>query len=809
MDEDIEKIIQEMTLCEKASLLCGYKTMETYPIERLDIPSLVLSDGPNGLRKEGGEGDSLAGIAKTLPTTCFPTGASIASSWDKHLAYQMGKAIGEECLHYGVDVLLGPAVNIKRNPLCGRNFEYLSEDPLLAGYIGAGLLNGVQSNGVGACMKHYAANNLEKYRYTGDSIVDERALREIYLKPYELINKLAAPKAVMLAYNKVNGDFCSENKHLIEDILREEFSFKGITMTDWGGLYNRESALNNGCDLEMPGMTIHNVNTIIKGVKENRISVKTLDKSVRRILTLVKESKSVNRKEADFDKNYDLSVKIASKSAVLLKNNDNILPLKNSDKLLVIGGLFETMRYQGSGSSLLNPYRLMDHKNSFLKQGINYEFAMGYKENELQPDILLEDEAIAKVQDKDIILFYGGLNDYVESEGFDRDDMKLPFNQISLLNRLIKLNKKIVFVMFGGSPVELPFIDDIDAILYMVLPGEGGGEATTKLLFGQANPSGRLAESWPIKYEDVLFHDEFVSSPLELYKESLYVGYRYYVSASKQVRFPFGYGLSYSQFDYSSLKVEQEEDSIRVIFKLSNVGTIKGEEVAQLYVRKPKGNIIHPFRELIDFTKVELNPDEEEEVEMFIDKSLLKSYIDDKYVLEEGEYVFELCSNCENVICQTKIFIIGEILHQELPSNIKEKYFDANKVHTVSKADFELFIGREIPTYIPGVKPYTFETPINELNSFVGKIFKNALINSGLKQYKKACKMEDGPEKEREKKTGIFISKLMPNNCLRSLCFSSSGLLSYELAQGLLLLCNNHFIKGTFEMMKKEKLIKN
>ena len=793
----------KLTLKEKATILVGYRTMSTYPIPEKGIESIMMSDGPNGIRTEDQNGDSLSNISKTLPATCFPCGVTLASTWNIDLAHKMGVAMGEECVNFGINVLLGPAVNIQRNPLCGRNFEYLSEDPLLAGSIGANITKGVQSQGVGACMKHYACNNNEKYRYVGDSILDLRALYEIYLKPFEIITKEADPRAVMTAYNQINGTFASENKYLIEDVLRNSWGFDGIVMTDWGGMVHRDIALNNGCDLEMPGMNDYNIKVIYDAVKNGTVKEETVDKSINRLIECRKRTDIKEKKSCNLIEHYKLALDIALEGAVLLKNDNNLLPLSKDNKYLVIGGLFDQMRYQGSGSSLLNPAIIKDHKKAFLDFGVNYDFVMGYKENETEPDEKLEEEAVNKAKEADTILFYGGLNDYVESEGYDRDDMSIPHNQLSLLDKLTKLGKKIVVVLFNGSPIELPFFDSVDSILSMMLPGEAGGEATTKLLFGEVCPSGKLPQTWTYLYSDVPFGNEFISSPNELYKESIFVGYRYYNTVKKEVRFPFGYGLSYTQFAYRNLRLKVENNGVLATFCVKNTGICLGKETAQLYISKSDSMVVRPSLELKGFTKVELNPGEEKEVSIFVKNESLGVFVNDKFVVEDGEYQILVGGSSLDLPLSESIVIKGEKL---VSSQYDEIYQEFLNSHQMDKETFEKVVGRTITDYVVNKKPYTLETPIGEFDTFFGKIFKNATCNMGLRQYKKACKKKDSLEKEREKKAGIFVYRLMPNNSLRSLSFSSSGLFSYSLAKGILELANGHFFRGLGAMGKKYKI---
>ena len=485
---DIERLLAELTLEEKAALVAGTDFMYTNPVPRLGIKSVRMSDGPHGLRVQKSGGDN--GVTGSEPATSFPTAATTASGWNPDNTYKMGKAIAKECLHYGVDVLLGSGVCIKRNPLCGRNFEYFSEDPFLAGKMGSAEVKGVQSEGVGVSVKHFALNNSENYRFMGDSVCDMRAVREIYLKAFEMIVKESKPHSVMCAYNKINGEYCCENKWLLSDVLRGEWGFDGAVMSDWGATHDRVKGIAAGLDIEMPGDTEICRKWIIDAVKEGKLESKALDEAVKNVLKLVERyennPKGIN---VDWEAHDTLAGEIAEDCAVLLKN-DGVLPLKKEEKLFVSGELFDKMRYQGAGSSMINPTFLTTAKTAFEKHNINYKFCRGYAENSVIPDERLISEATNTAKDYDKVIVFAGLTDYVESEGCDRENMRLPENQLALIDALIKEGKKVVVVIFGGSPVELPFADDAAAILNMYLPGQNGGTAVYDLLFGIKSPSG-------------------------------------------------------------------------------------------------------------------------------------------------------------------------------------------------------------------------------------------------------------------------------------------------------------------------------
>ena len=571
-----EQLLSRMTLEEKAALVSGTDFMYTNPIPRLGIPSLCMADGPHGLRKQIGGGDN--GVSRSEPATAFPTAVCTASGWNPENLWKIGAAIAEECRYYGVHTLLGPGVNIQRGPLCGRNFEYFSEDPLLAGVLGAAEVEGVQSKGVGACVKHFALNNSENYRFMGNSAASENTMRRIYLKPFEYIVGHARPAAVMAAYNRINGTYCSENKWLLSDILRDEWGFDGVVMSDWGAVRDRVLGLKAGMDLEMPGDTAICRKRILDSAADGTLPAEVLDESCRRILRWIDRVYTpAEPTPPDWEAHHALAAEIAADCAVLLKN-DGILPLSGTEKLHIAGDLYENMRYQGAGSSMINPTAVTTPKDAFEVRGVRS----------------------VPLEECDAILVFAGLTDEVESEGGDREHMRLPQEQLALIDTLCDSGKPVVAVLFGGSPVELPFCEKVSAILNMMLPGQNGGTAAAQLLFGEKNPSGRLAQTWPMRYEDVPGHETFGKGINEVYVEGCEVGYRYYRKHEIPVRFPFGFGLSYTTFEKSDWKREGNTFAQTI----TNTGDRSGAEVAQLYLDG----------ELKGFEKVYLDPGESKTV---------------------------------------------------------------------------------------------------------------------------------------------------------------------------------------------------
>ena len=803
---DIDKLINDLTLEEKACLLSGHKSWFTNKISRVGLPSVMLTDGPHGLRKRKDD-DNTVGLGQTELSTCFPAASTTACSWNKDLLYKMGEAMGQECRYYGVSLILGPAVNIKRNPLCGRNFEYFSEDPLITGILGGALTRGIENMGVGTSVKHFACNNNEANRYFGNSIVDDRAYREIYLKAFEPIIKEGRPASVMCAYNKVNGKYASENSKLLNGVLRDDWGFEGLVMSDWGAVNDRVEGLKSGLDLEMPGDIAHNRQVIVDAVNNGELSIDVVNTAVRRVLEMIKRGASLETDtENKFLSHADLARELAVDSAVLMKNEGKILPLCDCKKYLIIGDMFDKMRYQGAGSSLINPYKLITPKMAFDSHGVKYEYERGYDVNFFNADNDLVKRALNKTVDIDTILFFGGLSEYAESEGFDRKTLSLPQNQLELLIELSKLGKKIIFIMFGGSPVDMSFDYCVDAVLNMYLPGEMGGEAVYELLFGKANPSGRLAETWPHSYTDVPFGDEFTKTTNDRYKESVFVGYRYYSSFDVPVKYPFGFGLSYTDFEYSNFRVEQNSDRVSVTVDIENVGTKRGATVLQIYVNAPKSNIAKPLRELRGFTKVNLDTGEKATAAVEIPFDNLRYFTNGNWQTQSGEYSFELCSDANNVILSKSIFIEGD--NDLIENNTYQNLYGKGKEAFLSITDeqFDNLIGREIAP--PEIKrPYDLNTPIRSYKTAGGKLLFGA-VNLAFKIiYNLEKHRKNSPDKETKVKNAYFGWQTIRSMSLRSISYASEGLLSHHMALVLLDVVNNHPLKAIARLFKPEKCV--
>ena len=796
-------MLKKLTVEEKAALVSGTDFMFTNPVPRLSVKSVETSDGPHGLRKQRDEGDN--GISASLPSTAFPTAVTLACGWNEDNLLKMGGAIAEECAYYGVNVLLGPGANIKRNPLGGRNFEYFSEDPYLSGKLAAAEVRGIQSKNISACVKHFALNNAENFRFMGNSVCDMRAMREIYLRSFERVIREGKPHTVMCAYNKINGTFCSENGWLLNDVLRGEWGFDGLVMTDWGGTHDRVEGVKAGLDLEMPGDTAYCRKSIIDAVADGRLPIDKLDGAVERVLRLV-EMSGDGGGEVDFKAHDALSAEIAADCAVLLKN-DGALPVKAGESLFVCGELFEKMRYQGAGSSMINPAYLTSPKAAFDGRGVDYEYSRGYRESERTSDEKLLWEAGVRAESYDKIIVFAGLTDYVESEGADRESMSLPENQTELIDALISTGKQVVVVLFGGSPVELPFADKVSAILNMSLPGQNGGTAVAELLFGDKCPSGKLAETWAKSYSDVPFGNGFSTGINEVYRESIFVGYRYYLTAEKGVRYPFGFGLSYTEFEYSDLQVRKSGSGVSVTLKLKNVGGYDGAEVVQLYTGAPRSGVFKPLRELRAFKKVYLKSGESKSVSLDIDTNDLR-YFDialNRWVLESGEYCIQVCSDCRTVKLEAAINIDSEKVDSPYPEEV-QKVYSAADMSGVTDELFEKMSGLTVPE-VPPVKPITVESRFTDLKkTALGKVLYSAVLGMARRKMKKAKKMPEGAERENAIKGATFLARILDSGCLRSMSMGSGGRMPYNFALGMRDISNGHIFGGIKHFCKKIKV---
>lgn len=664
---NIREIISSMTLEEKAGLCSGADFWWTKGIERAGIPAVMVADGPHGLRKQD-EGADHLGINDSIKAVCFPTGCALAASFDRDMALLLGETLGEECQAAGISTILGPAMNIKRSPLCGRNFEYYSEDPYLSSEMGTSFVHGVQSKNVGTSPKHFMANNQEYYRMTSSSEMDERTMREIYLASFERMVKKEKPWTIMNSYNKLNGTYLCENREILRDILREEWGFDGYVMTDWGAMNDRVAALKAGCDLEMPASGGITDAELAAAVQDGSLDEAVLDQAVERILNIVFRFEENRNKEAVFqhEKDHETARKIEEESIVLLKNDDSILPLYVDKKAAFIGKYAEKPRYQGGGSSHINSFRVESVLEA-VKDTVDIIYARGYDDAEEAVHKKLLEEAVWTAKQAEVAVVFAGLPDNFESEGYDRKHLRLPYSQNRLIEAVAAVQPNTVVVLHNGAPVEMPWLSKVKAVLEAYLGGQAVGAAVANVLYGKVNPSGRLPESFPLRLQDTPCYLNYGREKDKAkYREGIFVGYRYYASKEMPVLFPFGYGLSYTTFDYSNLTVAKnrikESEGLKVSVDVTNNGRYAGKEVVQLYVGAKESKVIRPVRELRAFDKVSLQPGETKTVEITLDSRAFSYWETDihDWFAESGTYEIQIGRSALDIILRTEVEIESE-----------------------------------------------------------------------------------------------------------------------------------------------------
>ena len=695
--QNTELLLKKLTLEEKCALLSGAETFKTRGMPEHGIPQIWLSDGPHGLRKQAGESDHL-GLNPSVPATCFPTASAVANSWDAALGEEIGAALGEEAAAQEVSVVLGPGLNMKRNPLCGRSFEYFSEDPYLAGKLAAGYIRGIQSKGVAACPKHFAVNSQETRRMASDSIVDERTLREIYLTGFEIAVKEGHPRSIMSSYNLVNGTYANENKHLLMEILRGEWGFDGAVITDWGGSNDHALGVKNGSTLEMPAPGGDSVRELLAAVESGKISESDIDARLSELLPLVFDTKAAldaAPREFDAAAHHALARRAAEESLVLLKNEGSLLPLAAGAKVAVIGDFAKNPRYQGAGSSMVNSTQV----DVLLDKLINSELnVIGYQQGfdrHGKPDAALQKSACELATQADTVVLCMGLDEIAESEGLDRSNLRLAQNQVDLLQAVAAVNPKIVVVLYSGSVVETPWLDNCQALLYAALGGQAGAGAVADALTGKVNPCGKLAETWPLAYADVPSAADFATRRKTVeYREGLYIGYRYFTTAEKAVRFPFGYGMSYTTFAYSDMAADEQGVSLTV----TNTGSVAGTEIVQLYVAKKNSELFRPARELKGFARVTLAPGEKQRITIALDDKAFRfrNVKANRWEIEGGEYELLVGASVEDIRLCEKISVHGTATVHPYEDRDLDCYYKGDVLH-VSDADFEKLLGHPIP----------------------------------------------------------------------------------------------------------------
>ena len=674
--------------------MSGANFWNTKPVTRLGIPGMMLTDGPHGLRKQGGKADHL-GLNKSIPATCYPSAAGLANTWDETLIEEMGRHLGLEAASEGVSVLLGPGVNIKRSPLCGRNFEYFSEDPYLSGKMAAALIRGIQSNGISACVKHYAANSQELRRMTNDSVMDERTLREIYLPAFEMAVKEGGVKSLMTSYNRVNGTYAHEHPHLLRDILYGEWGFEGMVVSDWGGNNDRVESVRQGGTLEMPSSNGQTDRYIVDAVRSGKLEESILDEQVDRLLDLVLSTQAhITGKTYDRDTHHAVAARVAEKSAVLLKNEEAILPLSKQQRIAIIGDFAKKPRYQGAGSSKINPTKLDCALDALKAIGANVAgFAPGFRRGGGK-DFMLIRQACNLAKHADVVLLWLGLDEGGEAEGVDRPDMKLPENQIALLNAVADVNPNIVVVLSCGCAVEMDWDVKAKAVIHGYLGGQAGALAMAKLLIGEANPCGKLSETVPLRYEDVSSAPYYPGmEATSEYREGLYVGYRYFDTAKREVKYPFGHGLSYTEFAYSDLAVSEDA----VSFRIRNTGNTYGEEIAQLYIHARTNGMFRPEQELKGFAKVALEPGEEKQVTISLSERSFAvwSILENNWVIEGGTYELRIGASSRDIRLTAEIQKKASVENPYTGEHFAAYY--SGDVQQISDESFAALLGHAIP----------------------------------------------------------------------------------------------------------------
>lgn len=793
-----KELINQMTLEEKASLMSGKDFWQSENIDRLKIPSMFLADGPHGIRKQAKAADHL-GLNPSIPATCFPTAATVANSWNQELSEKMGQYLGKEAVAQKVNVLLGPGINMKRNPLAGRNFEYFSEDPFLAGKLSASMIRGIQSKGISASVKHFAANNQEERRMAIDTIVDERTLREIYLTAFEIAIKEGKTKTIMSSYNKLNGTYTNENMHLMHEILRNEWDYEGVVVTDWGGSNDRVAGLEAGNELEMPTTNGETDQDIIKAIQNGQLKEETLDKAVDRLLDLIfTTTDSIKQSKDAFDqqKHHQFAQRIAEESIVLLKNEDQILPLNQGAKVAIIGDFAREPRYQGAGSSIVNPTILESTLDCLAESGLqSIGFEPGFNRYGKKSKRKVN-QACELAKKADVVLLYIGLDEVTEAEGLDRTNMKLPQNQIDLIHALSVVNQNIVAVLSCGAAIEMPWINKLKGLVHSYLSGQAGAKAILRVLTGEVNPSGKLAETYPLRYEDTPSYHHFPGKEVSVeYREGLFIGYRYYDTADIEVLFPFGYGLSYTTFEYSDLQVDRQG----VTFTLTNTGKVPGMEIAQLYVGCQSSKIFRPKKELKGFTKVYLKPSESKRVTISFDDKTFRYFNvkTNRWEIEEAEYQLMIGASSADIRLTGTLFVEGT--NAPIPYD-KEKLpsYYSGKIHNVSLTEFETLLERRVPD--PNwdrSKPLGYNDTIAQCQYAKGWFarFAYRMIKFAYWFLRKIGK----------RSTANLIMMSVYHMPFRGIARMTGGIMNMPMLDGVLMIVNGQFFKGLKHVLRERK----
>ncbi|MGN1421054.1 MAG: glycoside hydrolase family 3 C-terminal domain-containing protein [Eubacterium sp.] len=786
------EIVKKMSLEQKAAFVSGYDYWHLEEAPELGLPKIMITDGPHGLRKQNTDKKTSEGIGlgNSVPATCFPPAATSSCSWDEDLLKQEGEALGEECLKEQVSTILGPGTNIKRSPVCGRNFEYFSEDPYLAGKCSANLVNGVQSKGVGTSLKHFACNSQEAFRMVINEVIDERAMRELYLTAFEICVKEAQPWTIMNSYNRINGVYASQNEWLQEKVLRGEWGFEGLIVTDWGASVDRIPGLKCGTDLEMPSSGALNTKRIIEAVNNGTLDEAILDKRVDTVVDLIVKSKPALEKKHTYDveAHHKLAQKIAEGSMVLLKNDGAILPLKKGQKVAVIGEMAKSPRFQGAGSSVINPTKLDNAYDEMKKLGVDMVYAAGYEKSKDEINADLVNEAVKAANDADIALVFVGLTEEFEGEGYDRENIEMPKSHNNLVSEIAKANKNTVVVLAGGSVVHMPWINEVKGLLNSGLGGQAGGAAVANILTGKVNPSGKTSETYPFTFDENPTFGNYPGGPVTSeHRESVYIGYRYYDKANKEVLFPFGYGLSYTTFEYSDIKLSSDSikdtDTVTVSFKIKNTGDVDGAEIAQIYVADKESTIFRPVKELRAFKKVFLKAGEEKEVSVELSKRAFAFYnvkLGD-WMVETGEFDILVSASSRDVKLSATMTVTSTV-DAEIPDyrETAPAYYTAD-IEGMKGEQFAAVYGQPLPNPEPDTsKKIDIYCCLNDARhtKWGGKICK--LIEGIMSKMGSA---ENGD--------GKMLAAMATQIPIRNFIAMSMGVFSPEMADGLLMMLND------------------
>ncbi len=786
------EIVKKMSLEQKAAFVSGYDYWHLEEAPELGLPKINITDGPHGLRKQNKDKKASDGIGlgNSVPATCFPPAATSSCSWDEDLLRAEGEALGEECLKEQVSTILGPGTNIKRSPVCGRNFEYFSEDPYLAGKCSANLVNGVQSKGVGTSLKHFACNSQEAFRMVVNEVIDERTMRELYLTAFEICVKEAQPWTIMNSYNLINGVYASQNEWLQEKVLRDEWGFEGLVLTDWGASVDRIPGLKYGTDLEMPSSGGLNTQKIIAAVQSGELDEAILDKRVDNVVDLIVKSKPALEKTHTYDieAHHKLAQKVAEGSMVLLKNDDAILPLKKGQKVAIIGEMAKAPRFQGAGSSVINPTKLDNAYDELSNLGVDMLYAAGYEKGKDEVNASLVNEAVEAAKKADVAVVFAGLTEEFEGEGYDRLNIEMPNSHNNLVSAVAKANPNTVVVLAGGSVVNIKWLDEVKALLNSGLGGQAGGAAVANILTGAVNPSGKTSETYPLSFDENPTFGNYPGGPVTSeHRESVYIGYRYYDKANKDVLFPFGYGLSYTTFEYSDIKLSadsiKDSDTVTVSFKLKNTGDVDGAEIAQVYVADKESTIYRPVKELRGFKKVFLKAGEEKEVYVELSKRAFAFYNVElgDWMVETGEFDILIGASSRDIKLSATMTVTSTV-DASIPDYRESApaYYTAD-VEGMKGAQFEAVYGSKLPNPEPDTsKRIDIYCCLNDARhtKWGGRICR--LIEGIMSKMGSA---ENGD--------GKMLAAMATQIPIRNFIAMSMGVMSEPMAQGLLMILND------------------